>query len=212
MAGPALPTNLDTTYADDGADASVKLHQQVHDTAHGILNKLDTAIGTATTGDVLTWNGTVYAPAAATGGGGGFASTFIDIEGAVSQNVPASAFTTINLDTVNSDTGSNFNATNSIVNGIDPHCYKVPTTGIYLCLAKTRVGDGSSAMQLGVGVHTSSVDDASFQWQTTGTALRSVLSYQRLAQFSAGAMLRLYVYAGSQFYQTVGSLTIIRIA
>lgn len=48
MAGPGLPVNIDSTYADNGGDASVKIHQQHHDSLHGIANLQDT-----TTGQVL---------------------------------------------------------------------------------------------------------------------------------------------------------------
>ncbi len=41
MAGPGLPVNIDTTYADDAADTSVKLHQQHHDSLHAINNAID---------------------------------------------------------------------------------------------------------------------------------------------------------------------------
>lgn len=43
MPGAGLPTNLDVTYADDGTDASVKAHQQYHDTIHGFVDQFDTA-------------------------------------------------------------------------------------------------------------------------------------------------------------------------
>lgn len=33
-----LPVDIDTTYADDGADASVKTHQQHHDEIHAFVN------------------------------------------------------------------------------------------------------------------------------------------------------------------------------
>lgn len=45
MSGPGLPVNIDTTYADSGSDASVKVHQQHHDTIHSLLNLLDTVTG-----------------------------------------------------------------------------------------------------------------------------------------------------------------------
>ena len=58
MAGPGLPVNIDTTYADSGTDASVKLHQQHHDAIGGIVNDFDVAnFGTA--GYVPIGNGTV---------------------------------------------------------------------------------------------------------------------------------------------------------
>lgn len=70
MAGPNLPVTIDSTYTNSGSDATVQLHQQHHDAIHSIVNRFDTGIGTATNGHVLTWNGTVYAPAAATSGTG----------------------------------------------------------------------------------------------------------------------------------------------
>lgn len=59
-----LPVNIDATYADDGGDPSVKLHQQHHDAIHALYNALagaspgaavvdKMAIGTATVNDEL---------------------------------------------------------------------------------------------------------------------------------------------------------------
>lgn len=47
MAGPGLPVNVDSTYADSGTDASVKTHQQHHDSIHALVNKLDIAAPTS---------------------------------------------------------------------------------------------------------------------------------------------------------------------
>lgn len=58
MAGPGLPVNIDTTYADSGTDASVKTHQQHHDLAHTIANDFDLA-NAGTAGYVPIGNGTV---------------------------------------------------------------------------------------------------------------------------------------------------------
>lgn len=44
MAGPGLPVNIDSSYADSGTDASIQLHQQHHDTIHTIINAVDTAL------------------------------------------------------------------------------------------------------------------------------------------------------------------------
>jgi hypothetical protein len=41
----ALPTNVDSTYADSGTDASVALHQQHHDTIHAVTNYVAGASG-----------------------------------------------------------------------------------------------------------------------------------------------------------------------
>lgn len=60
MPGPGLPTNIDSTYADDGADASVRLHQQYHDTLHGFANEFDT--GTRLAGEVWIHDGSLWIP------------------------------------------------------------------------------------------------------------------------------------------------------
>ena len=62
MAGPAFPTNVDSTYG-DGATADVKLHQQYHDTIHTMLNKHDKdAAVPADATEALFSNGSLYAP------------------------------------------------------------------------------------------------------------------------------------------------------
>lgn len=58
MAGPGLPVNIDTTYADSGTDASVKTHQQHHDLLHTVVNDFDVA-SAGTAGYVPIGNGTV---------------------------------------------------------------------------------------------------------------------------------------------------------
>lgn len=53
-----LPVNIDTTYADDGGDASVALHQQHHDAIHALYNEISGAtpdpnsVGLASTDDI----------------------------------------------------------------------------------------------------------------------------------------------------------------
>jgi hypothetical protein len=58
MAGPGLPVNVDTSYADSGTDASVQLHQAHHDAVHNVVNDFDTA-NAASAGFVPVGNGTV---------------------------------------------------------------------------------------------------------------------------------------------------------
>lgn len=55
MAGPNLPINI----AAGGTTVGHKAHS---DTAHGMLNKIDTGLGTASPGQALVWDGSVYAP------------------------------------------------------------------------------------------------------------------------------------------------------
>jgi hypothetical protein len=71
MAGPGLPVNIDTTYADSGTDPSVKIHQQNSDTTHTYINKHDTSFLTGTSGQFLAYNGSgLVAPIAAPTGSG----------------------------------------------------------------------------------------------------------------------------------------------
>jgi hypothetical protein len=58
MAGPPLPVNIDTTYADSGTDTSVQIHQYHHDLIHGVVRNIDTAI-VGTAGYVPIGNGAV---------------------------------------------------------------------------------------------------------------------------------------------------------
>lgn len=65
MSGPALPENIDTTYADDLEDDSVAVHQQHHDAIHDIVNKFDKD-AVPSSGDFLSWDGSLYQPTAHT--------------------------------------------------------------------------------------------------------------------------------------------------
>jgi hypothetical protein len=80
MGNFGLPINVDTTYGDNPNDASVKLHQQHHDTIHGAIDAFDTAFATGSTGDVLTRNSSgLIALAAPPSGGGGGASPATEV-------------------------------------------------------------------------------------------------------------------------------------
>jgi len=56
MAGPGLPVNIDSFYADSGTDPSVKIHQQNSDIVHTYVNKHDASFLTGTSGQYLGYN------------------------------------------------------------------------------------------------------------------------------------------------------------
>lgn len=58
MVGPGLPVNIDANYSDTGGP-DVRLHQQHHDGAHGVVNLFDIA-NAAAAGFVPIGNGTVF--------------------------------------------------------------------------------------------------------------------------------------------------------
>lgn len=141
-----------------------------------------------------------------------FSSTFADAslgsgDGSTNmQSVAAGSFTTISLNTKVSDPGNNFNTSTFM--------YTVPSTGLYLVLARMRIVDAStSGNNYGISVHTSNSDGPWFQWQTNASQSggnRWSANYQRLASFSAGNQLRLFTYGQSAFNINNAAMQILR--
>lgn len=111
----------------------------------------------------------------------------------VSQTVAAGSFTTVTLNAENSDTNDRFNPTT--------YLYTCASSGLYTINARIRVVDTQAdGRNVGIGVHTSNVDGAWFQWfkvSTAGTGGRWTAGYTRTAIFTAGSQLRLYCYSDS---------------
>ncbi len=137
------------------------------------------------------------------------ASEFSDVSrGSGSQTISPSSFTKITLPTVNSDTESNWDGTNN--------WYTVPTTGLYLILAKIRPSDGTTAgTTVAIAVHTSEVDGAYLKWGKMGPlgtgVNRTTVDYQRLAYFTAGDQLRLFTYSDEGYTVNQAGLQIVKI-
>src|SRR5665213_369950 len=89
-----------------------------------------------------------------------------------------SAFTTVPMDTVVTDTASAWNwTTNS---------YAIPVTGTYLIVSHVRLADGvPPGISYGQGVNPTNVDNPDFLWTTTN-GLRNVIMNTRIVQFTAG--------------------------
>lgn len=140
------------------------------------------------------------------------ASTFADATfgngngGVVGPTIGAS-FTQIGLDTAQANTGGYFNTTTS--------AYTVPATGLYFIVAKLRFTDSSGAAgsNLGIGVDPTIGDAPHFVWHTVGAATRRTFDYQRIANFTAGATLKLFTYydGGSATYSGA-QMTVVRLA
>lgn len=134
------------------------------------------------------------------------------------QAIGATAFVTLQLDTENSDPGGCFNATGTTAGGISAWCYRVPSSGLYLAVAKVRPVDSTSnpVSQLGIGVHTSNADNPDFKWNSraagTVDASRQVFDYTRLAPFVAGDQLRLFVWASAAINISAAKLAVVRVA
>ncbi len=134
-----------------------------------------------------------------------YSSTFTDANNLTStQAVAAGAFTTLLLNNVTSGP-ANFDTTTGL--------YTVPSSGLYLVTAKTRPPDGFTVNQpVGIGIDTVSADSAVFKWTNFGSGTRSVIDYTRIARFTAGQQLRLFMYGDAAFAIFRAQMTILRVA
>ncbi len=177
------------------------------------LNKLvdvDTATTAPTSGQTLVYDSTnfIWKPGTITGGGSG---AFTPVQLTVSktsgtQTIGANSFTTVDLGSPSVNTGGG-----SYSAGL----WTVPTTGRYLIMANIRSADSITARSLAISVHTSNADGAWVTWTSfggTGSFSRNNASYQRVDTFTAGDVLRLFVYSDSVSVDVnSGKLTIDRI-
>jgi len=134
-----------------------------------------------------------------------YSSTFTDANNLTStQTVGAGAFTTLLLNNVTSGP-ANFDTTTGL--------YTVPSSGLYLVTAKTRPPDGFTVNQpVGIGIDTVSADSAVFKWTNFGSGTRSVIDYTRIARFTAGQQLRLFMYGDAAFAIFRAQMTVLRVA
>lgn len=133
--------------------------------------------------------------------------TFVDVAEPASTQVVQGGFPRITMQSVNSDPGGNWNATES--------WYTCPRRGIYQITASLRVKDQSSAgTQYGIGVYTAEVDGPWFLWCGVGPtpATRSTYPYSRLSLQSAGDRLRMFSYSDQGVYVSAAGLQICLVA
>lgn len=141
------------------------------------------------------------------GGGSSFTSTFVQavrIKDAATgtQSLNTSGFQLITLPTEVTDTGNNYDPATGL--------YTVPATGVYYCLAKVRLVDGTSANQnIGVGTHTATSDHEEFEWRTTA-GNRQVYSCARVSAFTQGQQLRVVFWTSTAMTVVAGSLSVYR--
>ena len=76
--------------------------------------------------------------------------------------------------------------------------YTVPKDGLYLCLGAVRIKDHSEVRSTAIGIGTANADAPFVSWDDMGINRvngRSGRQYFRLARFSAGDLVRLYIYS-----------------
>lgn len=137
------------------------------------------------------YNGTVWNTMESTAGTVSFTASLGNGSGTVTNaTIPATNFNTVPLPNVTSNVGGGtWNATNNI--------YTVPVTGTYLIKSSIRLIDGSTnspTRNIFQAVHTDNIDIPDGIWQTNSGA-RWTMLYTRIANFTAGTGLRLYIYS-----------------
>lgn len=125
----------------------------------------------------------------APGSGGGSAPDFPFFAGTYQgyHNV-GSAFTTVPLNQIATDTHGGWNATTNT--------WTVPAgqSGVYQVFGKYRIQDGGGGgTSTGIGLDTANQDSPTFFWGVTNGNRHGIVN-QRFAQFNAGDQIRLFSY------------------
>lgn len=196
MTGPFFPSVDSATLR--LRDQHLPQRLQVADLNETIEDRVGSMFPGATYNDTL---GTVTLPSSSA------ATGFADVRlgtgdgTTTAQTISAGSFTTVGLNTVITDSANRFSTSTGI--------YTCQAAGLYAVTARVRVVDGNAdGRNVGVGVHTSNVDGAWFQWYRVATPStgRWTAGYARTALFAAGDQLRLYCYSdgGSTLINTAG--------
>lgn len=107
--------------------------------------------------------------------------------GATNATITASGFNTVPLPNVTTNIGGGtWNA--------GSYTYTVPITGTYYIKSSVRLTDNSASRNIFQAVHTSNADIPDGIWQTN-SGNRWTMLYNRIAYFTQGQVLRLYVYS-----------------
>jgi hypothetical protein len=147
---------------------------------------------------LTAWSAWAVVPTS--GGGGGTPVTgsvqFEAIKNGASStvNLGSGAFTTYPLDQLVTNVGGGSYNTSTFI-------YTVPSTGLYLCLAGIRMNDGEVVRNVAIGIGTSNADAPYVLWYDMG-GTRAGRQYTRLARFTAGDQVRLFIYSESTNFIT----------
>ena len=140
---------------------------------------------------------------AASGGPTGTVQFLVARTSGASASVYASGFWTYPLDgtpTVNIGGGSWDAGT---------YVYTVPSDGLYLCLGMIRLADNSTERNVALGIGTGNADGSHVDWSvmggTSSAQMRNSRQYTRLARFTAGDQVRMFIYSDGATFPTHAS-------
>ncbi|SFI42693.1 hypothetical protein [Halpernia frigidisoli] len=109
----------------------------------------------------------------------------------INATIAAGGFNTVPLNVTK-------NVGGGVWSGAPNYTYNVPITGTYIIKSSIRLTDGSASRNIFQSVGTSNTDVPEGIWQTNpapvGTA-RWTMLYTRIAFFTKGDLLRLYIYS-----------------
>ena len=174
-------------------------------------------VGAMVTGAGGTYDDTAGTITLPSGGGGGGSTGTVQFEvsrAGASVMIAASSFTTYPLDgtpTVNIGGGS-WDSNN--------YLYTVPSSGLYLCLGMIRLSDSEAERSTALAIGTVNADGSHVDWSVMGGTSagrhRNSRQYTRLARFTAGDKVRMYIYSDGVTFKTISAggqyMSIIKLA
>lgn len=154
MSGLPLPTSMDTTYVDSSTDPSVKLHQQHHDTIHGIVNNVAAVEHSVTrygaVGDGIA-DDTVAVQAAIDAGGVTVFPTGTYLTGRLTLR-HATVLRGVNSGTYNNTFTDAQRSRIRLKNAANDHLLYIPVTSNRVMISGLEI-DGNKANQTTTGIH-----------------------------------------------------------
>lgn len=129
---------------------------------------------------------------------------FFEGTSTVQPTLATSSFETYPINSTTTLIGlGSFNTSNYI--------YTIGKTGLFDCQATVRTTDDAAARSFGVGIGVTNADGPHFLWGNLGGTQRSARQYRRVARFTAGDLVRLYIWSGLAYDVSAGSLVIMRV-
>jgi hypothetical protein len=105
-----------------------------------------------------------------------------------SATIAASAFNTVPLPTILKNIGGGIWSTTN-------NTFSVPISGTYIIKSSVRLVDGTSSRNVFQAVNNTNADIPDGIWQTNPGTARWTMLYTRIAYFTKGDLLRLYIYS-----------------
>lgn len=191
----------DAAAAQSTANTAVTNAATAQTAANNAQSTANTAVTNAATAQTAANNAQSTANTALTKANIPGSVFFKAIRNLASTNIAANAFTTYPLNAVEENVGGGTYNTSTFI-------YTVPVTGLYMCVGSIRMSDNAAARNVMIGIGTSNVDGTHTLWRNMGGVQRDSLQYTRIARFTAGDQVRMYIYSTTSTFPTEYSASI----